>query len=100
MARVKATRSGMLRPRKNTAMAKAATLALGHGVLVRPSIMKPISASEKREAVALLADDFLRDHSPELKIVPVPVNYGSTGRGNRAKWRFPRRKTADLRPGG
>ena len=62
MARVSATRSSMVMPRKKTAIAKAATWPSLIVSSVRPSTMKRISSGVERGAVALPRDDLLRQH--------------------------------------
>ena len=65
MARVSATRSSSVMPRKKTAMAKAAAWPSLTAPLVRPAMNSPISPALKRLSVALGADDLLRqNHAP------------------------------------
>ena len=60
MARVSATRSGTERPRKNTAMAKEAAWPSETRPEVRPSMKCSICSASSVAAVALVADDLLR----------------------------------------
>ncbi len=61
MVSVRPTRSSIDMPRKKTAMAKAATCPSVTLPSVRPSMRKAISCARQRAAVALLADDLLRE---------------------------------------
>ena len=62
MASVSATASARLMPRKKTAMARAAAWPSVIEPSVRPRTKKAISAGLQLAAVALLADDLLRQH--------------------------------------
>ena len=62
MARVSATRSSMVMPRKNTAIAKAATWPSLIVSSVRPVDHEADLVGGERAAVALPGDDLLRQH--------------------------------------
>ncbi len=62
MASVRATRSSMSMPRKNTAIAKAATWPSVMVSAVRPSTMKRICSGDSLRAVALGGDHLLGEH--------------------------------------
>ena len=66
MARVSATVSARLMPLKNTAIAKAAAWPSVIRPAVRPSTKNAISLGVERAAVALAADDLLRQHAAIL----------------------------------
>ena len=66
MARVRSTRSSMSMPRKNTAMAKAATWPFVTRPSVIPRTKSSISCAREPRAVALGADDLLRQHQGAL----------------------------------